>query len=220
MRGESIRLILLGPPGAGKGTQAKRLSERFDVPWVSMGDVLRKEVEENTPLGQKAKRYIEKGKLVPDYLLLDIIENLLKRSDFEKGFILDGFPRTSEQAEALTGFLLKRGIESEKVIYISLEPEEIIKRLTKRRICRDCGAVYNLYLNPPLKEGVCDKCGGELIERADDKREVIEERLKIYFKNTLPLIDYYKKKGKLVEVSGKGDIEEIFKNIFNRLTVA
>jgi len=213
-----MRLILFGPPGAGKGTQAKKLSERFKIPWVSMGDVLRNQSEKKTSLGEEVKKYMKKGALVPDHLLFNIVEDLLSDEDFRKGFILDGFPRTIAQAEALEKFFKKAGIDLDKVVYIDLDFEEIVKRLTLRRVCKDCGSGFNLYFHPPLKKGVCDRCGGELIERLDDKREVIEERLKVYYNNTTPLVEYYEKKGKLLHISGKGGIEEIFDNISNSLS--
>lgn len=191
-----MRLILFGPPGAGKGTQAKKLSERFKIPFVSMGDVLRKQSEKKTLLGQEVKKYMKKGVLVPDHLLLSMVEDLLNDEGFQEGFILDGFPRTIVQAEALEKFFKKTDIDLDKVVYIDLDFEEITNRLTLRRVCKDCGSGFNLYFHPPLKKGVCDRCGGELVERLDDKREVIQERLKVYYNDTVPLVEYYEKKGK------------------------
>jgi len=161
---------------------------------------------------------MKKGALVPDHLLFNIVEDLISDEDFRKGFILDGFPRTITQAEALEKFFKKAGIDLDRVVYIDLDFEEIVKRLTLRRVCKDCGSGFNLYFHPPLKKGVCDRCGGRLIERLDDKREVIEERLKVYYNNTTPLVEYYEKKGKLLHISGKGGIEEIFDNISNSLS--
>ena len=208
-----MRIVLFGPPGAGKGTQAKKISKRFDIPTVSMGDVLRNELQQKTLLAEKIRQYVEKGALVPDELLFDMIEGLLDSKELEKGFILDGFPRTVAQAEALKGFLAERDLKLDAVVYIELAPEEIVKRLTSRRICSQCGKEYNIYFHPPLKKGICDVCGGALTKRADDKEEIIEKRIRVYFSETEPLIEYYRKEKRLVEISGKGEIEEVFNSI-------
>jgi len=208
-----MRIVLLGPPGAGKGTQSKKISERFKIPTVSMGDVLRSELKKETPLAEKIRKYIEKGALVPDELLFDMIESLLDSKELEKGFILDGFPRTLVQAEALKGFLAERDVKLDGVVYIELASEEILERLTSRRVCSQCGKEYNIFFNPPSREGICDICGGALKKRADDKEDVIEKRIRVYFSETAPLIEYYRREKKLVEISGKGQIEEVFNNI-------
>lgn len=212
-----MRLILLGPPGAGKGTQAKKLSERFEIPAVSMGERLRDDSQKGTELGRKIKEHMQKGVLVPDHLLFDIVEKLLDDEDLKNGFILDGFPRTIVQAETLTGFFKKRDLQLDKAVYIVLDPDDILKRLSQRRVCGNCGMEYHLTFKPPKKDGVCDLCSGKLIERPDDKKEIIEKRIEVYFKDTMPLIEYYGQKGSLLEVSGKGGIDEVFNGIVNGL---
>lgn len=173
-----MNIIMLGPPGAGKGTQAKMLVEKFGIPQISTGDMLRAAVAEGTELGKKAKEYMDKGQLVPDEVVIGIVEERLKKSDCEKGFILDGFPRTVPQAEALDKILEKMGKKIDYVINIVVPDVEILKRLTGRRTCKQCGAMYHVIYNPPKQEGVCDKCGGELYQRDDDKEETIKNRLK------------------------------------------
>jgi|SaaInl8_200m_RNA_FD_contig_31_786921_length_1624_multi_7_in_0_out_0_2 adenylate kinase len=212
-----MRLILLGPPGAGKGTQAKKLSEKFEIPAVSMGEKLRGDSQKDTRLGQRIKEYMKKGVLVPDHLLFDIVEKLLDDEDLRNGFILDGFPRTIVQAETLTGFLKKRDLKLGRVIYIVLEPDNILERLSQRRVCGNCGIEYHLTFKPPKKDGLCDQCSERLIERLDDKKEIIQKRIEVYFRDTVPLVEYYRQKGSLLEVSGKGGIEEVFNGIVNGL---
>ncbi len=208
-----MNLILLGPPGSGKGTQAKMLVEKYDIPQISSGDILRAAVKEGSPMGLKAKEYMDKGKLVPDDVVIGIIEERLKKDDCKKGFILDGFPRTLAQAEALKRLLAKKEIKLDAVISIDVDEEEVIRRLTGRRTCKNCGAMYHIIFSPPKKEGICDKCGGELYQRDDDKEETIRARLKIYKEQTAPLIEYYKMEGLLKEVQGTGEIKEIFNRI-------
>ncbi|RLA91490.1 MAG: adenylate kinase [Deltaproteobacteria bacterium] len=208
-----MNLILLGPPGSGKGTQAKMLVEKYDIPQISTGDILRAAVKEGSPMGLKAKEYMDKGKLVPDDVVIGIIEERLKKDDCKKGFILDGFPRTLAQAEALKRLLAKKEIKLDAVISIDVDEEEVIRRLTGRRTCKNCGAMYHIIFSPPKKEGICDKCGGELYQRDDDKEETIRARLKIYKEQTAPLIEYYKMEGLLREVQGTGEIKEIFNRI-------
>ncbi|MBW1971352.1 MAG: adenylate kinase [Deltaproteobacteria bacterium] len=208
-----MNLILLGPPGSGKGTQAKMLVEKYDIPQISTGDILRAAVKEGSPMGLKAKEYMDKGKLVPDDVVIGIIEERLKKDDCKKGFILDGFPRTLAQAEALKRLLAKKEIKLDAVISIDVDEEEVIRRLTGRRTCKNCGAMYHIIFSPPKKEGICDKCGGELYQRDDDKEETIRARLKIYKEQTAPLIEYYKMEGLLKEVQGTGEIKEIFNRI-------
>jgi len=206
-------LIFLGPPGAGKGTQAKMLVERYGIPQVSTGDILRAAVAEGTELGKKAKEYMEAGKLVPDEVVIGIIEERLKQSDCEKGFILDGFPRTVPQAEALDKVLEKMGRKIDHVLTLDVPEEELIRRLTGRRTCKKCGAMYHIIFNPPKVEGVCDKCGGELYQRPDDNEETVRSRLSVYEQQTRPLIDFYEKKGLVRKIDGRGEIKEIFDQI-------
>lgn len=208
-----MRLIVFGPPGAGKGTQAKRIAERFGVPHVATGDVLRDAVAEKTELGVKAKEYMERGELVPDGIVISVIRERLRRRDCEEGFVLDGFPRTMAQAKALDEMLEKVGAEIDAVIDLETSEEEIIKRLSNRRTCRACGAVYHLIFNPPKTPERCDRCSGELYQREDDREEVIRRRLKVYRTQSKPLLKYYQKKGILRVVDGNGSIEEVSKSI-------
>lgn len=212
-----MNLILLGPPGAGKGTQAQMISERYHIPQISTGDILRKAVKENTPLGRKAKEFMERGELVPDEIVVGIVEQRLKQSDCERGFILDGFPRTRQQAEALQTILANIGKAIHHVINIEVEDEELIRRLSGRRTCRDCGAMFHLVFAPPKKEGICDRCGGTLYQREDDKEETIKIRLKEYERQTAPLIEYYQEKKTLRSIHGIGNKEEIFSQISDLL---
>lgn len=206
-------LILLGAPGVGKGTQAELISREFGIPQISTGDILRKEVKEGSELGKQAKKYMDSGALVPDDVIVGMMEKRIKADDCRNGFILDGFPRTTDQAEALDKMLEKNSLTLYKVVLIDVPKNEIVERLTGRRVCSKCGAVYHIKNNPPKTEGVCDKCGGKLIQRDDDTKEVVENRLKVYEKSTMPLIDYYKKADKLAKINGLGSIEEIFENI-------
>ncbi len=215
--GDLMYLVILGPPGAGKGTQAKFLSEKLNIPHISTGDIFREAIREKTPLGVKANRYIEKGELVPDEVTVGMIKERIGREDCQKGFLLDGFPRTVAQAEALEKILKEKGLSLDGVIALYVPDEVILERLTFRRSCPQCGRVYHLKYNPPLKEGVCDKCGIPLVHREDDKEEVIMNRLKVYYEKTNPLIDFYKKRGILIEIDGRGAIEEIAKSILEVL---
>jgi adenylate kinase len=204
-----INVILLGPPGCGKGTQAKYLQERYRIPQVSTGDILREAVRKGTQLGLQAKAYMDEGKLVPDYLVVSIIEERLKDSDCREGFILDGFPRTVVQAQALEGCLEGIGSPLNHVINIVVDEDELLRRLTGRRACRQCGQGYHVLFDRPRKEGVCDKCGGVLEQRDDDQEVTIRKRLHVYHDQTAPLIDYYGERGLLRAVDGVGSIEEI-----------
>ena len=208
-----MNLILLGAPGAGKGTQAKMISEKYGIPQIATGDMLREAVAKGTELGKKAKEYMDRGELVPDEIVIGIVKERLQQPDCEKGFILDGFPRTLAQAEALDEMLKELGKEIDAVINISVPEEEVVKRIAYRRTCRNCGAVYHLIYNPPKEDGKCDKCGGELYQRDDDKEETVRERFKVYRERTEPLIDYYKKKGLLYDVDGTKDINGVFEEI-------
>lgn len=206
-------VILLGPPGSGKGTQAHKMVERYHIPQISTGDILRAAVKERTPLGVEAQGYMDQGKLVPDEVVVGIVRDRLKASDCNGGFILDGFPRTVPQAEALDSTLgeMKRGIDH--CVSIEVDNNELIKRLTGRRTCRSCGAMYHLTFGSPKKEGVCDTCGGELYQRDDDQEETIRARLQVYTEQTAPLIEYYREKGLLRAIEGMGAIEKIFGEI-------
>jgi len=209
----SMNLILLGPPGCGKGTQAKLLTEKYHIPQISTGDILREAVKQETPLGVEAKNYMNAGKLVPDEVVIGIIQDRLKQSDCENGFILDGFPRTVVQAEALDSTLTSMQKKIEHALSITVEGKELLGRLTGRRTCRSCSAMYHVMFNPPKKEGVCDACSGELYQRDDDKEETIRNRLNVYNQQTAPLIDYYQEKGLLRNITGTGKIEEILEKI-------
>ncbi len=212
-----MNLILLGPPGGGKGTQAKRIVEKYGIPQISTGDMFREAVAKGTELGKKAKEYMDRGELVPDEIVIGIVKERLAQPDCEKGFILDGFPRTLKQAEALDDILEEMNKKIDAVININVPDEEIIKRIVYRRTCKNCGAVYNLIYSPPKEDNKCDKCGGELYQRDDDKEETVRERLRVYKEQTQPLIDYYKKKGVLYEVDGTKSIDEVWKEIENIL---
>ncbi len=206
-----MNIILLGPPGAGKGTQAAKIIQKYRIPQISTGDILRAAVREGTELGKKAKEYMDAGKLVPDEIVIGIIKERLSQDDCKNGYILDGFPRTVNQAKALDDMLNKMGSQIDYVICIDVPEEELVKRITGRRMCKDCGAVYHIINNPPKVDGVCDKCGGELYQRDDDKEETVRNRIKVYKEQTEPLIEYYKDKVKMI--NGVGDIDEIFAQI-------
>jgi adenylate kinase len=212
-----MNLILLGPPGAGKGTQAQRIVERYHIPQVSTGDILRTAVKEGTPLGKKAKAFMDQGQLVPDEVVIGIIEGRLRAPDCNPGFILDGFPRTIVQAEALQAILTKMGKSIDHVINIEVYSEELVHRLTGRRTCKNCGAMFHLLFHPPKREGICDRCGGVLYQREDDKEETIRMRLREYEKQTTPLIQYYQLKNGLRSVQGVGGQDEIFERIVRLL---
>lgn len=210
-----INLILLGPPGAGKGSQAKSLASRFGIPQISTGDILRAAIRDKTQLGIKAKAYMDKGALVPDNLVVDIVAERLKGDDCKAGFILDGFPRNIAQAEAVEKMLGSLGKKADKVINIEVPHKEIVKRLSGRRVCRNCGEGYHVIFNPALDDKKCDKCKGELYQRDDDKEDTIETRLKVYEEQTAPLVGFYKEKGSLVTIDGIGGFQEITEKIVN-----
>jgi adenylate kinase len=212
-----MRLVLLGAPGAGKGTQAKMLIEKYRIPQISTGDILRKAVADGTPLGKEAKAIMEKGELVPDKIVLGLVQERLKQGDCKTGYILDGFPRNTAQAEALDKMLNDLGMPLDSALSVDVPKDDLMKRLTGRRTCKSCQQMYNVYYSPPKKDGVCDKCGGELFQRDDDKEETIKKRLDVYDSSTAPLIDYYKKKGILKSVQGVGSIDEIFKKVCSML---
>jgi adenylate kinase len=213
------RVVLLGPPGAGKGTQAKLLEEKFSACQISTGDILRKAVAERTPLGREASEYINRGALVPDGVIVNLVAERLKEKDCEKGFILDGFPRTIPQATSLNAILNQRGIRLSAVLSVRVPHNVIIERLAGRRTCRNCGALSHVVFTPPKKEGVCDRCGGALYQRDDDREETIANRLKVYEDQTAPLADYYRGQGLLREIDGVGDVDEIRARIIQALGV-
>ncbi len=204
-----IRLLLIGPPGAGKGTQATIISKKYGIPQIATGDMLRQEVKNASDLGTKAKAYMDKGELVPDSLVISMLEKRLKGKDASKGFILDGFPRTVAQADALDNKFKELEIDKFVVIELKVNEESIIKRLSARRTCNSCGKIFNLMTEPPKKDGVCDDCNGSLYQRDDDKEATIRERFKVYNSKTAPLVEYYAKKGMLKTVTADGSIEAI-----------
>ncbi len=208
-----MNLILLGPPGAGKGTQGARIVEKYNIPHISTGDIFRKNISEGTKLGKKAKEYMDRGELVPDSLVIEIATDRLTADDCKDGFMLDGFPRTVEQAVALDAFLRERGAKIDFVLDIDVPKEELLTRLVGRRVCKNCGATYHVTNMPPKTEGVCDKCGGELMQRADDTKETVENRIEVYNKQTKPLLDYYDKTGNIVHLDGTIGYEKLFAQI-------
>ena len=208
-----MNLILLGPPGAGKGTQAKMMIDKYHLPQISTGDILRAALKERTPLGLKAKEYMDKGLLVPDEVVIDIIRERLKEPDCRNGYILDGFPRTVAQAQALDKVLADMHSAIDHVISIEVEKGELIKRLTGRRTCRQCGRGYHVIFDPSLNKDLCDKCQGELYQRDDDNEDTVRNRLDVYDSQTFPLIQYYKDKNLLRSIEGQGSIQQIFDRI-------
>jgi adenylate kinase len=202
-------LVMIGPPGAGKGTQAVRIASRYGVAHVATGDIFRKAVKDSTPLGLKAKSYMEKGELVPDQVVIDMVAERLREADCKTGFVLDGFPRTLKQAEALDGVLAKLGVALDRIILVDVPFDELVKRATGRRVCKRCGANYHLLYSPPAKTGICDQCGGNLYHRDDDKEETVKNRLRVYESETSLLIDYYEDKGILSRIDGRSAIDEV-----------
>ena len=208
-----LRTILLGAPGPGKATQAAKIVEKYGVPHISTGDIFRENIKKGTELGKKAQEYMNRGELVPDDLVIEIATTRLLEDDCKNGFLLDGFPRTVYQAEKLDEFLAARDSKIDKVLDIAVEKEELITRLTGRRVCKACGASFHVVNIPPKKEGVCDFCGGELIQRADDNLETVTNRIDVYEAQTMPLIDYYEKAGNLVHIDGSTGLESVFADI-------
>ena len=208
-----MRLLIMGAPGAGKGTQAALIKEEYNIAHISTGDMFRKAIMEKTPMGVVAATYIEKGNLVPDDVTIALVRERLQEKDCNNGFLLDGFPRTYEQAVALDKILNDLHIKLDAVINISVDDEYLVERITGRRVCEKCGASYHIKAAKPKVDGVCDMCGGKLIQRKDDEEETIKNRLKVYYQKTKPVLDYYLEKGLVKNVSGVGDIEDIFNNI-------
>lgn len=213
----SLRVVLLGPPGAGKGTQAKLLREKFEACQVSTGDILRKAVADQSPLGKEASAYIRRGDLVPDGVIVKLVAERLKEKGCAQGFILDGFPRTIPQAQSLEEILQKMGLGLQSVLLVQVPHRIIVERLAGRRTCKDCGALYHLKFNPSASESVCDRCGGELLQRDDDREETISARLKVYDKQTAPLVDYYRQRGILREIDGVGSVDDIRNRLIKAL---
>ena len=213
-----MQLLLMGPPGAGKGTQAVKLVEKFSIPQISTGDMFRAAVKEGTELGKKAKACMDAGTLVPDEVTVGIVRERLSKDDCKGGFILDGFPRTVEQAEALEKILDELNLKLTKVLNIHVPAENLIERAIGRRICKTCGATYHVKFNPPKVDDTCDNCGGNLYQRADDNAETMKKRLSVYEDSTRPLIDYYKKIGLYAEIDGKQPIEKVTEELVNVLS--
>ncbi|HWQ20093.1 MAG TPA: adenylate kinase [Methanotrichaceae archaeon] len=209
-------IILLGPPGSGKGTQAKMIADKYHVKHVSTGDILRENVRNNTPLGVEAKKYMDAGKLVPDSLLISIIKDRLAKPDVKGGWMLDGYPRTIPQAEALDAILPSLGQKIDVVLNIDVPDAELVKRVTGRRMCK-CGTTYHVQFNPPKVAGKCDACGADLYQRQDDTEATVKQRLQAYHTQTQPLIDFYAKRGIVANINGAGDIKEIFNNVTKAL---
>ncbi len=214
-----MNLILLGPPGAGKGTQAELLLKRFSIPHISTGDIFRAAIKEGTPLGTEAKRYMDSGQLVPDEVVIGIVKERLLKDDCKNGFLLDGFPRTVPQADSLDGFLNENGKKVDAVINIEVDSSILLKRLTGRRVCRNCAAVYHIETKKSKVDGICDHCGGEVYQRADDTPETVSKRLEVYNSQTEPLIAYYRNKGVLHSFNGQEGIQALYEKICNELGV-
>ena len=208
-----MKIIMLGAPGAGKGTQAKQIAAKYQIPHISTGDIFRANIKNGTELGKKAKEYMDQGLLVPDELTCDLVMDRISQDDCANGFVLDGFPRTIPQAEALDAALTKVGAKMDFAIDVDVPDSHIVNRMSGRRACLNCGATYHVVAIPPKKEGICDTCGKELVLRDDDKPETVQKRLDVYHDQTQPLIDYYKNQGILKSVDGTVPMEEVFANI-------
>ncbi len=212
-----MKIIMLGAPGAGKGTQAKMIAEKFAIPHISTGDIFRANIKNGTELGKKAKEFMDKGQLVPDELTVEILLDRVANDDCKNGYVLDGFPRTIPQADVLDKELTKLGDKVDFAINVDVPDENIVRRMSGRRACLKCGATYHIEHIPPKKEGICDTCGSELVQRDDDKPETVQNRLKVYHEQTQPLIEYYDKKNILKNVDGTKDMQEVFTDICNIL---
>jgi adenylate kinase len=208
-----MNLVLMGLPGAGKGTQAEKIVEKYGIPHISTGDMFRAAIKESTDLGLQAKSFMDQGNLVPDEVTIGIVRERLSKEDCAEGFLLDGFPRTVAQAEALENILSDLNKKIDYVINIDVDQEFLMERLTGRRICKSCGSTYHLVFNPPIKDDVCDRCGGELYQRADDNAETVQNRLEVNQKQTKPLLDFYEDKGYLRNINGQQDIRKVFDDL-------
>jgi adenylate kinase len=212
-----VRLVLVGPPGAGKGTQAEFIAAHFAVPKISTGDIFRDNVARGTELGRQARRYMDAGQLVPDQVTINMVRDRLSEPDAAGGFLLDGFPRTVPQALALDKMVADLGTHLDVVLELVVDDDEVIRRLSGRRTCRGCGKVWHVEFDPPLREGVCDRCGGELFQRDDDRAETVAERLRVYARDTAPLVDYYGAQGKLVGIDATGPVEDVTRRAIDAL---
>lgn len=213
----SMKIIMLGVPGAGKGTQAQMIAEKFNIPHISTGDIFRANIKNGTELGKKAKEFMDKGQLVPDELTVELLLDRVAKEDCKDGYVLDGFPRTIPQADVLTNELDKLGDHVDYAINVDVPDENIVRRMSGRRACLKCGATYHIEHIPPKQEGICDKCGSELVQRDDDKPETVNNRLSVYHEQTQPLIDYYTKAGILKTVDGTKDMNDVFNAIVDIL---
>ncbi|WP_026040839.1 adenylate kinase [Sulfobacillus thermosulfidooxidans] len=212
-----MNMVLLGAPGAGKGTQAKRLAEYYSIPHISTGDIFRRNLSEGTPLGKRAQSYMSEGRLVPDDITEAMVDDRLQQADTHNGFILDGFPRNVHQADALARMLADRQLSLTAVIYIEVPHDILVERLVGRRVCSTCGTTFHVIFDPPAVEGVCEVCGGTLVQRPDDQPETVETRLNVYREETAPLIDFYRERGLLVEIDGTEPVDVVTQNIIIRL---
>lgn len=212
-----MKIIMLGAPGAGKGTQAKMLSEKYQIPHISTGDIFRANIKENTELGKKAKNYMDQGLLVPDELVVDLVVDRMAKADCENGYVLDGFPRTIPQAESLTAALEKLNEKVDFALNIEVPDEVIVDRMSGRRSCSKCGAIFHVVTIPPKQDGICDVCGAELVQRDDDKAETVKKRLEVYHEQTAPLIEYYNKQNVLLNIDGTIELNEVFNTILKTL---
>ncbi|WP_373600669.1 adenylate kinase [Paraclostridium bifermentans] len=212
-----MRIILLGPPGAGKGTQAAGIVEKYNIPHISTGDIFRKNIKEGTDLGKKAKGFIDQGLLVPDELTVGLVTDRISQADCANGFMLDGFPRNVAQAQHLDEYLKEVGISLSTVVNIEVDKDILVGRAVGRRICKSCGATYHVEFNPPKVDGVCDVCGGELYQRADDNEETVSKRIQVYLDETKPLVDYYSKEGIIANINGEQSIDKVFEDIVKAL---
>lgn len=212
-----MNLLLIGPPNAGKGTQADKLTEHFGIPHISTGNLLRENIAKATELGKQAQKYVESGGLVPDELVIDLVDSALQNYDLNKGVLFDGYPRNIAQAKNLDALLESHGSQLDKVVLIDVEPEVLIQRAIGRRVCTNCGATYHVSAQPPKVEGICDQCGEALIHRPDDQQDVVENRIQVYLEQTSPLLDYYQKTDRLLEVRGEGSKEVVFEQILDLL---